>query len=383
MDLLKISLLLIACTGVFAFTGGTGAISNPFQIATADDLEQVNDDLNACYILIADIDLTGRVYSGAIIAPDEEPATNVYEGDGFNGIFDGNGFKITMPQMLNPDPNYVGLFGYIGAGGNIWNLAVDGGDVRGDEYVGAIAALNFGTIWRSYSQCEVIGNYYAGGLVGMNFGIISTSYAIGNVSGGFFLGGLVGLNQGFSIYQGKILNSYARGLVMGVGDFGGFVGNNYGSINNCYSSGLVVDGVEYSGGFIGWQSSNYGNVNNCFWDTLSSTQPQSAAGEGKTTTQMQDAETFKAAGWDFVDEHANGTMYIWCMLGNGYPKLYWQAQTGDINYDGVFDILDIVVLFDYWLEDITPGQRLFADLNGDGVVDLLDYAIIAKILRQP
>jgi len=40
---------------------------------------------------------------------------------------------------------------------------------------------------------------------------------------------------------------------------------------------------------------------------------------------MQTAGTFLDAGWDFVDETANGTEDIWWILeGQDYPRLWWE-----------------------------------------------------------
>jgi hypothetical protein len=39
---------------------------------------------------------------------------------------------------------------------------------------------------------------------------------------------------------------------------------------------------------------------------------------------MQTASTFLEAGWDFVDETANGTDDIWWIHeGQDYPRLWW------------------------------------------------------------
>jgi hypothetical protein len=48
-------------------------------------------------------------------------------------------------------------------------------------------------------------------------------------------------------------------------------------------------------------------VTSCFWDIETSRQTTSAKVMGKTTTEMQMASTFLDAGWDFIDETANGT----------------------------------------------------------------------------
>jgi len=52
---------------------------------------------------------------------------------------------------------------------------------------------------------------------------------------------------------------------------------------------------------------------------------RSVGGTGGTTTQMQTAGTFLNAGWDFIDETANGTEDIWWILeGQDYPRLWWE-----------------------------------------------------------
>ena len=54
-------------------------------------------------------------------------------------------------------------------------------------------------------------------------------------------------------------------------------------------------------------------------------QTTSNRGTGKTTVQMQTADTFLEMGWDFVDETANGTENIWWIdEGQDYPHLWWE-----------------------------------------------------------
>jgi len=71
----------------------------------------------------------------------------------------------------------------------------------------------------------------------------------------------------------------------------------------------------------------YCTVEQCFWDTQTSGRTWSAWGTGKTTAEMQIASTFLDAGWDFVDETANGSEDIWWILeGQDYPRLWWEAS---------------------------------------------------------
>jgi hypothetical protein len=190
--------------------------------------------------------------------------------------------------------SYLGLFGYLGDRAKISNLGLEAVQVTG------------------------LGNCIAG-LTGVNgYGsTITTSYSTGTVTGITSVGGLVGRNRG------SVNTSYTVARVSGNERVGGFVGSNRGSIATCYSTG-VVNGVQSVGGLVGWDSSD-SNVTSSFWDTETSVQTTSAGGEGKTTAEMQMASTFLEAGWDFVDETANGTDDTWWILeGQDYPRLWWE-----------------------------------------------------------
>ncbi|MDZ7821059.1 MAG: hypothetical protein U5N26_04160 [Candidatus Marinimicrobia bacterium] len=69
-----------------------------------------------------------------------------------------------------------------------------------------------------------------------------------------------------------------------------------------------------------------------FWDTESSGQSGSAAGTGKTTSEMKSAPTFSAAGWDLAGESTNGSEDYWDLdtggeINAGYPFLDWENGT--------------------------------------------------------
>jgi formylglycine-generating enzyme required for sulfatase activity len=75
----------------------------------------------------------------------------------------------------------------------------------------------------------------------------------------------------------------------------------------------------------------------------SSGQIESAGGMGKTTSEMQTTSTFLDAGWDFVDETANGPNDVWKMWdGYDHPRLAWEAGPNrpllfvDINDPGFY-----------------------------------------------
>ena len=274
------------------YSGGTGEPTDPYQIASAADLLALaanTADYGECFILTADINMGGQVFTTAIIAADYEPA--------FTGTFDGNGHKITHSTITGGNNSCLGLFGYIGSGGSVKNLGIE--------------------------NCSVSGFNYIGGLVGVNEGSISDCYSTGSVSG--------------------VYGSY--GGVSGSYSVGGLVGSNdQGSISNCYSTGStsavnILWGTI--GGLVGW---NNGSVSGSFWDTQTSEQMTSDGGTGKTTAEMKMLSTFTSAGWDFVE--------IWGVGENQtYPYLRTEPA-GDLNHDKKVDFEDFAILASHWLEGI-------------------------------
>ncbi|MBN1805772.1 MAG: hypothetical protein JW837_11010 [Sedimentisphaerales bacterium] len=202
------------------------------------------------------------------------------------------------------------------------------GNVVGGDEVGGLVGENLGNILICYSNSSVVGERDAsGGLVGKNNGKVMACYSNSNVNGRDAVGGLVGRN-----YDGQTVNCYAMGSVAGQWYVGGLVGSNTrsigryeGTIENCYSITVVLEGHQ-TGGLVG---NNLGQkVTGCFWDIDASGRTTSYGGEGKTTVEMQMAETFLGAGWDFVDETANGTEDIWWIdEGRDYPRLWWESSS--------------------------------------------------------
>ncbi len=305
--------VLIITSFSFAFTGGDGTASNPYQISTKDHILAVNDDLSANYILINDIDLAIVVYTRAPIAPDTSTSGG-FQGTEFTGSFDGNSFIIKNLRISSSASDYLGMFGYIGAGGTVKNLVVADCDISGRYYVSGLAGyLAEGTITNSSVTGNVFGtSSYIGGLVGYSyFGTITNSFAADTVNAKYYVGGLAGYN-----YYGTITNCYATGSVTGTDYFvGGLVGNNNGTITNCYAAGAVSGTGSHIGGLVGY---NGDTVSNSYWDITTSAMDISAGGTGKTTDQMRLAATF--IGWNDGSWTINETV--------DYPRLSWENAAG-------------------------------------------------------
>ncbi|QTH44276.1 S-layer homology domain-containing protein [Cohnella sp. LGH] len=307
---------------------GEGTEDNPYVITTAAHLNQIRDYPGAHFKLGDDINLNVPPYNAG---EGWEPIPS------FNGTLDGNGFEISRLYINRPADENVGLLGIISNQAVISNVKLENVNVTGFAAVGGLVGWNSGgSINNSSVSGEMTGDYSAGGLVGDNSGSITDSYASANVTGVESVGGLVGYNfSGTTIHNshasgkvtgneeigglvgrnvGSISNAYASGEVNGGSNVGGLVGFNVQAVSNAYSSGKVT-GDTAVGGLVGF---NTGAVTNSYWDIQASGQAHSAAGEGKTTEQLQQQATFSDE-WNFFE--------IWTIGENGsYPILRWELN---------------------------------------------------------
>ena len=276
--------LLFASHDVLGFSGGNGSAGDPFQIASKADLDIVNNDLSAHYVLIADVNMApalygGSVYTSAVIAPDEIPSTYDYDGLGFSGTFDGAGYRLlnlTISTLADSDPtndkdDFLALVGWLTGIGRVTNVIIENGSVTSTidtEFAAGICGWNDGgTIDNCQTSCTITGGYSLGGICGWSEGgIITDCTASGDVIGGddaFNLGGICGAsNEG-----GMIINCHATGNISGLDDpfyLGGVCGYNYlGDLINCSATGNITGG-DYlfdSGGLCGYHGT--GVIANC------------------------------------------------------------------------------------------------------------------------
>ena len=156
-----------------------------------------------------------------------------------------------------------------------------------------------GTISNSHATGRVAGYSCVGGLLGRNYGTVTNSHSTGSASGKELVGGLVGLNEEwFGLGEATVSNSYSIGSVTGDSEVGGLVGRN-----------------------------SDGTVNNSFWDTETSGQATSDGGDGKTTEEMINFDTFDGVGWDItaVDPGETDDAYTWNIVDDEtYPFLSWE-----------------------------------------------------------
>lgn len=341
------------------YGGGSGTAEDPYLIYTAEQINEIGTNANDWtkhFRLMADIDLgayTGTDFNiiGYWRAFDDRKA--------FTGVFDGNSKRILHFSYTSADRGYVGIFGYVaGASARIENLGLVGPNVKAGQWdeVGALVG-------------------------GLEEGIIARCYVKGgSVSGDYAVGGLVGTN-----WRGSIANCYSTTSVSGSGrDIGGLVGNNLGTIIWCYAAGSVTGAADV-GGLVG--RGTVGTSAGCFWDIQVSGQTVSAAGIGKSTSEMQSRATFTFAGWDFVGESANGIEDIWTICeGTNYPRFASQIPAGDFACPDGVTMIDFATLGSAWLSkpgDSTWNPAYNISYPSDDVIDLADLAVFADDwLRQ-
>lgn len=173
------------------------------------------------------------------------------------------------------------------------NVTVSGGaeDIQINGVAGGLTGCNDGIIRSSYAAGNITGGTLAGGLTGTNDGQIFDSYATGNVSAMFTAGGFTGMNLG------EIKNSFATGNVVSLSvtgeNFGGFAGAaTDGKIENCVSSGTVLPGSGYCGGFIG----KFSGVLNTAGGALNATLVQSYGNSQSAVIQLKGLGSYISGG---------------------------------------------------------------------------------------
>ena len=181
--------MLLYTAQATAFTGtGSGTELDPYVVTTVQQLQEVNDELGAHYVLGNNINAT------------ETASWN--SGEGFNpivgtftGVFDGAGYVITDLTINRPDEYSVGLFGNT-SGATLQNISLENMDITGDFRVGGLVGYAGGSsITNCYSTGNVTGNNTTGGLVGVSVSSsITNCYSTGTVTGeAHNIGGLIGL----------------------------------------------------------------------------------------------------------------------------------------------------------------------------------------------
>ena len=177
------------------FAAGAGIVEDPWQIATADQLNRVRDDLTAHYVLINDIDLSSYenwVPIGSFKSRSDAPedAEIPHPDYAFTGTFDGAGHTISNLTVSCEAPMGAGLFGCAS------------GTESGSAFIGHFTLKNVivsgfylvgGAVGLQYMNCPVsdihlVGENHltaaqgVGGIVGTGFDLISGCSATADIT---------------------------------------------------------------------------------------------------------------------------------------------------------------------------------------------------------
>lgn len=285
------------------FAGGTGTESDPYLIATKYQLDNVRNNLDKNFKMIADITFTTSDFQKGGDFYNEYHVGNIAsysmgwkaigdETEAFTGTFDGNGYTIygmenySYPVQSTKNYRYASVFGRI-QNGTIKNLTVAGGRiaVNGSRYdysyaAGIVGVAENSTIINCCNKNEILGGEETGGIVAYCYETTITNCKNEGIVKGYPAGGIAGQLEGtgstveFCRNYGEI----SRESEWATGEVGGIVGatekGNKAIIRNCNNYGKVYDGC-FSGGIIGnctssittiEKCSNFGEVSSCTTD---------------------------------------------------------------------------------------------------------------------
>lgn len=159
-------------------------------------------------------------------------------------------------------PRFEGVFE--GNDFTISNLLINSCSVsvENNHFVGlfsAITGANARVKNLGIKDIDIIGGSTSGligALAGENFGSIMNCWTTGVVNGGSYVGGLVGYNR-----FGSVTNCYSIGNASGSGNVGGLLGaNDRGCVINCFSI-VDIDSGSCIGGIVAF---NHGSITNCY-----------------------------------------------------------------------------------------------------------------------
>ena len=260
------------------FAGGSGTAEDPWQIATAEQLDRVRDDLKAHYILTEDIDLSGYenwIPIGAFQSLSDAPedAEVPHPDYAFTGTFDGAGHTISNLKVSCEAPMGAGLFGCASGtesgAASIGHFTLKDVNVSGFYLVGGAVGLQFMSC--SVTDIHLVGENHLtgmqgiGGIVGTGFDLISDCSATADITVSGDDGACAGLIAGGTTMSSIKNCEVTGGNITADGNatwgFGALCGAPWGApeITDCKVSGTVItvsgENNRLVGGLVGFGGS--------------------------------------------------------------------------------------------------------------------------------
>ena len=237
---------------------------------------------------------------------------------------------------------------------------------------------------------EVTGNgrgIAVGGFVGIGNGttadetLIENCYATGNITGAEYAGGFVGNISGLNIS-----NCYAKGDVSKCFVGASFMGtdaasnNYYGTVKNCYATGLVSDISSFAYAFAMQDTMKRSTIQNCYYNIQNTAKNTESA----ASLTIDDMKT------DSFLNMLNGSSNVWTKLENDTPAC--GAEPAD--YSNVYEVLgnipaDLSIYTDesvanlYSAVEALRGYRDLAQQSDvDKMTDDIDNAVEALVYKS-
>ena len=252
-----------------------------------------------------------------------------------------------LDMKAGSDGSYValnsigGLVGVQDGGTTVSHSRVSGkieestkkGNVGG--FVGTLAKGSSAKYCGADVSVEVTGNgrgIAVGGFVGIGNGVttdetlIENCYATGNITGAEYAGGFVGNISGLNIS-----NCYAKGNVSNSFVGASFLGtdaasnNYYGTVKNCYATGLVSDISSSAYAFAMQDTMNRSTIQNCYYNIQNTAKNTESA----ASLTIDDMKT------DSFLNVLNGSSNVWTKRNNDTPAC--GAEPAD--YSDVYEVL--------------------------------------------
>ena len=207
------------------------------------------------------------------------------------------------------------------------------GNVGG--FVGTLAKGSSAKYCGADVSVEVTGNgrgIAVGGFVGIGNGttadetLIENCYATGNITGAEYAGGFVGNISGLNIS-----NCYAKGNVSNSFVGASFLGtdaasnNYYGTVKNCYATGLVSDISSSAYAFAMQDTMKRSTIQNCYYNIQNTAKNTESA----ASLTIDDMKT------DSFLNVLNGSSNVWTKRNNDTPAC--GAEPAD--YSDVYEVL--------------------------------------------
>lgn len=233
---------------------GSGTASDPYRIGNASELYWFADQVNSVNIginavltdnIIVNKDVLkvdGTLKSGSFI--EWTPIGN--KSRQYSGTFDGRGYTVSGLYCNNSSKDYVGLFGYVGENGTVFDVGVVNSYFYGKNFVAGVCGANKGLIEKCFNTCTLRGSQFIGGVSGGNAGTIKNCYnsaSVKSASNTSNAGGVCGYSYGD---VGIIINCYNIGAVEGKSYVGGVCGHSANNKvkNSFYLSGKSTGGIN-------------------------------------------------------------------------------------------------------------------------------------------